>query len=615
MSVSEPIRTREDVEWATDFKALYLLSERCSDSEGALLLLSTCRNAFLTVNALFVELQVLLGDARSSAALRGGCELMIQRAAPSKIKERFGRAMIPVREFEKKEAVWRARKSIWSDIDTAAKQLREQDLLAAERANNLLKMNNIAPDLWGDGWSFELLEINLAERQHLEAYFTDLRFVFTLLRCAVELGWHTANALNRDRQETLNFGNQIDSLDPRKSLDLVLKCATDLANACGWRLTTDSGQPAILIIRGYERPSNTPRVDSIILPRQATFEYVNDAIEQLGLLIREVLYFAHSKLCEKFDPNIGKPPMPPPFEIALPMPLPTLESGRGAPFELERVRCSMQEVQRDSVRIAVASMKVPLSMLSGRGLKIKPDKVESIKKDVRLALHEAQMKACQGIVFPEYSLPLSIAEEILELSSKHNLVIIAGLEGRWIDNELCGQALVAIPGERKVYFQCKQDPSLDEENRELFYRDGKLLFFVNSPIGDFSVVVCNDFRQIDYFQAWKSDGPLPELLFVVARNPYHEMFFDLAKADANRLYAGVVIANVREIGKDVTSEGSCVVVPRKDCQELSGERVTVEGNFVTDITVYDVSLHAIRARSRGKPVPGYFSVPRSAQRS
>ena len=123
--------TERDLEWAENFAALNGLLTRCENSEKATLLLSTCRNAYLTANALFVDLQVLMGDAIAISPLRAGCELMAQRAAPAKIREHFGRAIQTVREFETKREVWKSRHALKAEIERAKITLGEVSPIAS----------------------------------------------------------------------------------------------------------------------------------------------------------------------------------------------------------------------------------------------------------------------------------------------------------------------------------------------------------------------------------------------------------------------------------------------------------------------------------------------------
>jgi predicted amidohydrolase len=319
-------------------------------------------------------------------------------------------------------------------------------------------------------------------------------------------------------------------------------------------------------------------------------------------------------MCENFSPNIATLPMPPPFAIALPMPEPSFETGNIKPPKLKRVRCATDNMPTDTVRIAVANLAVQTDSLEGRNNQLPELDGRKVKDDVRLALQAAESNKCDGIVFPEYSLPSSMQDELQSLASRHNIVIIAGLEGQWVRGKVSDQAIIAFPGEQQPHYQRKQEPSLDEELRDSFYRDGEQKFFTNSPIGEFAVIVCSDFLQLSALHAWTSDGPIPELFFVVARNPYPELYKHLAIAEAVRFYAGVIIANVCATKESVSNDGSCVIVPQRDQQIIQGRDVSVEGSFLKTISIYEISLRSIRARTRGKPDTGYLAVPNSAKR-
>jgi len=66
------------LEFAASWIALNRLITKCKGQERATLLLSTCRNAYMTANALFTELQVILGDGNQQFSLRAGAELLIK---------------------------------------------------------------------------------------------------------------------------------------------------------------------------------------------------------------------------------------------------------------------------------------------------------------------------------------------------------------------------------------------------------------------------------------------------------------------------------------------------------------------------------------------------------
>jgi predicted amidohydrolase len=611
--------TKADIEYAEHFRALNSLLNRCERSEQAALLLSTCRNSYLTINALFAELQVLMGDAREASPLRSGCELMIQRADPVRIKDRFARAVLPVREFEKKQTVWRERRSIEADIQRAKQALADYDLLAAARIDRVLTKTN-ALYLTGGGWSRDVLALDLHDRPHLDRFHDALVRIFAILAGCTELGYHAAKVLELNSapsdsvQTQLDLQTGVDDEQITQASELVLDLARALANHCDWEVAQTDGSLVVRISPGYERPSNAGQSSDVRLPVVPTPSAICEAAPELGAMIREALYLAHFMMCKEFEPNVARAPMPEPFVVSLPAPAPTSDKGVASPLKIDRIRCSI-EAPADAARIAIAHLTVPEEKLNLRSYRVADDVAEIVARDVRRAIQAAEAAQCRGIIFPEYSVPRLMLGELMELSERHRLVIVAGLEGDWVQGQLCDEAAVAIPGERRLHFQRKQEPSLEEEAGSAFLRDGELRLFMNSPIGDFSVVVCSDFLQMSTLQMWAAPAPSPELVVVTARNRYHELYTSFAIADAARLYAAVLIANVCDGPNGATCVGSCMVLPKRHSQVDHGVTATVAGEFIQAISIHDVPLRAIRARSRGKPEGGFLAVPANARRS
>ena len=549
-----------------------------------------------------------MGDAVTISPLRAGCELMAQGAAPSKITEHFGRAIQTVREFETKREVWKNRHALKSEIEKAKTDLGRDSTTAPIRVDLILSKTRAS--MQGGGWEHELLALDLQDRPNLSRLFADLDRIFSVVKHAAELGWNASIAIDAGPRLDL-FG--ADEPDQKKATTSVLRLTKGLVTACDWQFQEASGILTVNPITGYQRPQDNPVEKSLKFQNISDSEGLRLATRDLAKLIREALYFVHFEMCRCFKPNIARAPMPEPFEIALPAPEPTFDTGHVAPPQLIHVRCATDKTPGDSVKVAVANLAIPLEI--GRHYQMKGEVAHSVKADVRKALQAAEDSGCAAIAFPEYSVPAAMGQELLELAARHQLVIIAGLDGQWIDEKLCDQAIVAIPGEMQPHYQCKQEPSLDEEAGGAFYRDGRLLLFTNSPIGEFAVTLCSDLVQLSSLQAWKSDGPLPELLFVIARNNFPDLYMNFAKADSFRLYTAVVIANVCESDHVQTNDGSCAVMPLHGEQVLPATNVEVVGGVLLEsFSVYDISLHAIRARSRGKPDKGYLAVPNWAKR-
>lgn len=608
--------TPADLEFAAAWIALNRLIVKCKGQERATLLLSTCRNAYMTANALFTELQVILGDGVQPPGLRAGAELLIKGTATAQLlKTHFGRAIQTIREYEKKSSVWNDRQLIWADIEQAKAEIDKLDTLSSSRVEAILDTPVSASGNY-EGQDRELLEVNLESRPHLDETFRRLDETFAVLRAAADLGFKAALALDRDPQAQLALVT-----DPREqfgdeAVAEINSCVTRLVTACRWHSTEKERKRTVGITSGHTRPRMAGHADDVDLPCEVNASNVEEIIGELGQLVREAMYVAHWKLCDFFQPNVAKPPLPALFKIRLPFPVAEQTPGSLARLSVRPIRCGADPAP-DSVRIGLARLAVPVKHLNTRSYAFEERKIEQdVADDVRRAIHVAAQGRCRAVIFPEYSLPNSLANEIHALARKESIVVIGGLEGMTIGDKLCARAIVAIPGEGQPHFQCKQQPSLQEANGNAFFRDDNLSLFLNTPIGDFSVVVCSDFLELGTLQAWHHSKPLPDLVFVIARNEYPDLYVSLAKADAVRLYTCVAICNVLDDKKTDTASlgGSCVIAPNRTKMELQASEIPAQGNFLTGISVYEVPLHVPRTRISGKPDQGFFAVPRTAQR-
>ena len=603
--------SHDDMTWARQLVALYRVLQACGPrSEDAALLLSTCRNAYLTVNALFTDLCVLLGDGHDSKVdLRGGAELLIQRADSTKLSERFGRATATVREYEKKAAVWRGRESLRATFESALGKLKEIDAEKADEVQRLLYSTKASKPAYEQGETTAFLQLDLQDRPHLHLYFDELDKCFAVLRACAALGMQVSRSLSVTQLDLLE--RKTEPASTRRMPDSIATLMTNVASACEWSVTAQT----IEIVPGYVRPGRLSPNVSVPIPSIETKEALSEASATLGGLIREALYYVHWRLSMRFTPNVGVARMPPPFEIELPSPTVKHADGECPSLILDPIRCGDMTVVSNTARVAIAHLALPVAKinLTTFGIEATEDR-DHIARDVRLAVAAAKREDCKAIVFPEYSIPASMKPELMKLCADNNLIIVGGLEGDWSHRILCDPVAVAIPGESKLHFQNKQVQSLEET--AAFHRDNMLRLFTNTEIGHFAVVVCSDFLELHTHSAWSPNEVLPDVLFVVARNKHQELYVDFAKTDSYRLYTCVVIANVYDNKDGTTSNvGSCVVVPPGNNERLlNGADTAVAGTYLTKLSVYELPIHATRARSNGKPAPGFLAVPRSAQR-
>jgi predicted amidohydrolase len=607
-----------NTERAAAFIDFNRLLKACSNAEGAAaLLLSTCRNAYLTSNALFRDLQILLGDGVELSPLRSGAELMMRGADPARLREQFGSAIRTVREYQTKKTVWNERHKIWEIIQQAKSETARRDKLAPVRIDQVLAQTRTRDVFFGDGRDTELLELNLSERPHLDKVFRDLQKGFAILQAASGLGKNISDALMRSPQPELNFdGTDKDQL-ASEALRNVPEDLKTLVEACQWTRSASSRGTIVHITTGHRRPQGTSALTDFQFSDLATSEVLRVEAERYGMLLREALYLAHWNMCEDFDPNVARSPMPPLFQILLPMASPGHTKGHELQPEIVNIRCGAIAPPSDPIRIALADFAVPLRHLNLLDYRFSnPDVAQKVAREARKAIQLAADQKCQAIAFPEYSLPRVMIGEMQALADTYGLVIVGGLEGDWSHDKLLAQGIVAIPGENGSYFQSKQIPSLEEEAERAFFRDGKLYLFSNTPIGDFAVVMCSDFRELANLQVWRSNIALPDLVFVVARNDYPELYVHLAHADAVRLYTHIAVANVADDrdGQSASCAGSCLVVPNRDKMLKDPSRIEVGDEFLAGLAIYPIQLTVTRARSRGKPVASHFAVPRSALR-
>jgi predicted amidohydrolase len=609
-----PTPQQSDIEFASDFLALNTLIEACPNGEKVALLLSTCRNAYLTINAIFVDLQLLLGGEGQS--LRGAAELLT-RGEVKRAGELLGRATQTLSQADAKKDVWDTRDAVLAQAQSTLLELAKADPLIENRVAAMLDGVRSPDGQLLGGWNHETLAFDMTDRPHLDRYATAIGHVVEVLRGCIALGQLSAVDYSVEAQGSLQlFQSAAANSSPSPELGQL---AAALADLCGWNVQSEGDE--VLIDNYASRAAPTLSAPMIVrLPPHMSADTAGLARPSVGTMIREAMYRCHDELTNIFKPNVAERPMSDPFVVHLPGEARSATSGVPREVKVERIRCRSGDGPRDHAKLAIANLAVSESDLDD--YQIREDVAANVISDVRLAVREAVKAQCQAIVFPEYSIPRSLSEELLKVANDERIVVIGGLEGDWKGNKLVDKALVAIPGEAKLHHQLKQEPSLYEEAPPAFHSDNIIRLFTGTPIGDFAVTVCSDWLETATMRVWRSDKAMPEVHVVVARNGYTELYRGFGVADAMRLYAAVVVANVCEKNmgggqeKVINNDGSGVFAPLSKQSELKPALVPVDGGvFCTSLSVFDLNLRAIRARSRGKPEPGYFAVPKSAQRT
>jgi hypothetical protein len=615
--------TDDDVKWALTFAALYTFLGTHPKSEEATLLLSTCRNAYLTINAEFADIQELLGGAVASP-LRAGLEMIDQGSLDGpKIKECFQKALGTIAHFDFKKRVWKDCKKIHESILQSLATYEAKDELNARLISSIVHGTGPGPSNLDNGWHDHLLRLNLAKPPNLQTYFKTLNKLRDLLDAIARFGISYVDTIIAPLPTTADlFANDDGKVETGAASEevpvdrTVAFWAEKIASSCDW--ATDNHGPLlrIKVKFWYLRPDAAVKTD-YTFKRNSEGNAI--ARTDAAAFIREALWCAHGIAIKKFEPNISSPPpMPAVFNISLPLPRPVLTNADIQPPQLFRKPCGTHRTPNLG-KLALAHLTVPVSKLNLMDYAFEDNDIRRvIEADVTKAVDAAKENACQALVFPEYSIPLTLRDSLQELATSKGITIIGGFEGSWEDNKLVDEAFVAIPGEPKLNHQFKQSPSLEEQLPSSMFHDELFYLFTHSPIGNFAVVVCSDFLEKATLDAWSLQGALPDILFVVARNPYPDLYKHFAITDSFRLYCSIAVCNVfdgKEDGKEkTTSEGTFVVSPRRNDPIDMGADVGVEGTYLNKITVHEIPLYAIRGRERGKPESGFFAAPRSARR-
>jgi hypothetical protein len=123
--------SREDLEFAERFKEVANLLDECRNTELVTLLLSTCRNQWMVVNATFVDVQGIVGADRMDAiAARAFHDFFADK--PEQAGKAFDKAVELVAIIEQKLRCWEEREELLEQLEETI-AAPERDLLERDR--------------------------------------------------------------------------------------------------------------------------------------------------------------------------------------------------------------------------------------------------------------------------------------------------------------------------------------------------------------------------------------------------------------------------------------------------------------------------------------------------
>lgn len=583
--------SKDEIDYAEYFVDIATALDGTTHSEAIALRLSTCRNIYLTINAVFVDLRLALGHGRAPSALSSAIECA-RRFDYVRADGHLNRIRAILSQIDDKLSCWRKRGELDAEFAEAVSKL---DAIAQDRIKLLLKQCRTLNSRTGQTWDpkyYDLASVEPAGQiellRNLVRTSDRLKAVASALRCVT--------ALQRRWRE----GEELYGSDAGDLWAELLKCMRDNAvllgaavDASGCRLEPDTAdEMPLMLTEGL--PRDGERVLAGVVGRLASIER-----EEYEYLVRT------------FRGNKAIPPLPPPFVVDL------RESQLS---EASPVRDDFPQVMHhdigervpNSTKLAVLSCGVPVTWYNERDFRYVEDKHrEEVARLARAAIVAAARAGAQGIVFPEYFLPRFVLDEARASARDAGLVFISGLEGMLVAGTVMNSVAIDVPGHRSIE-QAKQGPS-NYETAD-FFKSPVVHVFERSRIGTFAVVSCSDLLEWDVISSLAQARTMLDVLVVCAVNPYPDLYETLARADAVRLYCNVVVVNNCPANGEVASaKGTGCWSPTRQPDGRGVEYVDIGvphiGGQGPRLVLLPIPLGEVR-RNRIKPAKDFLPVPR-----
>ena len=592
---------KPDFEYAEAYDLIASAISECKNNEDAVALrLSTCRNAYLTANALFVDLRVVLGHGKTPSLLSSAIELGRRKDLKGS-GNLIHKIKATLAEVRSKQDVWNRREELDAVFYAQVQLLKPLQRDRIKRAlENVRIQDKNTNQLWSRDYYAKSLEEPFLAREALETLAHAFVQVYSMAVVAESIldtqdiddlfGTRGANAWLHlysklvEHASTLNIG-------------------VSKAGEVNW--PDLSGTPVSMRENYPGEPEAWKTCLSLL-----------DHLEQEE---REL----YESINRSFTPNIATPPLPNPFQIVFRDRVPIGVSGNLATPQV-RTRSFDVDVPRQ-LRVALPGYGVPDNFYREENKTYADDSTrQSVTRLVEMSIRSAAAQKAKVIVFPEYFLPRDQVFPIQKIATELDIVVIGGLEGHISRTEtptLVNDAIIVFPGLDQPFTQRKFRASNMETPFET-EADDFLLHFDHTAIGSFSVLVCSDYREFDIIAALAAKIRRFHMLFVVSNNRHVELFEAYALADACRLQCHVVICNNCASGNGTaSSRGSVICTPKSkpadrvrntfDSVPVGGPEV---GGEAPTLLFCDLDLESVAADSP-KPPDGFLPPPKCRLKS
>jgi hypothetical protein len=421
-----------------------------------------------------------------------------------------------LQEISKKTDVWKKRAEIDSYWEDAVKVL-ELDV-ADELALILKTTQPISTVDKSITWSKIYWDISKDEPYPFAGYILSLNKQADKIKAICKLFSFICDVISKPDQ--LGF----DSLE-----NFMIDNKKEFANNCKTIGLTDTGDGEQFEV---ETDGDVPiRISLLNLNKTHPF--------LLKYLMKEVSAIRND-LTLAFKPNISEIKMPPPFIISFDQKyLINHETNEVYGSHAGDFGISLP----DSVTIAIPCVALPFA-ISIQRLSYVEDAYRKTVRDFAInSIHAAKANDANIVLFPEYFLPRErYLDEIMKCAEREGIYLIGGTEGLFSQDKgaFLNEAVILLSGCANPYYQKKHKRSSEEPQ---LYTDNKVLFFTSTSIGNFCVIMCSDYRELDVLDAVRRIAPKLDFIFVLANNKHPDLFVKFAQADADRFYTNIIICN------------------------------------------------------------------------
>lgn len=195
------------------------------------------------------------------------------------------------------------------------------------------------------------------------------------------------------------------------------------------------------------------------------------------------------------------------------------------------------DIEKPKISVANIQIETPGDILKTKPPKLTGDAESKQKQKIYHFVKEAVEKGADLIVLPELSTSKDICEGMKEKFSDSQSIMILG---SYYDDDLnCSNVL--IDGE--FYGQIKNNPSPKE--RDYMRRSNDISVFINTPIGDFAVLICYDATDFSILAALEG---YTDFIICIARTRDVVTFRNIFSALTYLKYQYVIFCNDAQYG-------------------------------------------------------------------